>query len=125
MFNLKSVEKKQNIILPSRYKNLYQFDFKEIEGRMNICTKEETIRISKFLNAEEMNNIIDEFYDFWSYDIIPIAETEYDNYICLFYRKNSSDPSVIYWDYDLAIECEEDAIFYLYDNIEELFLNLK
>lgn len=121
MFSLKSIEKKQNIILPPRYKNLYQSDFKEIEDRRNICTNEETIRISKFLNAEEMNNIIEEFYDFWSYDIIPIAETEYDDYVCLFYRKNSFDPSVIYWDYDLATVCSEDAIFCLYDNIEEFF----
>lgn len=125
MFNLKNIEKKQNIILPSRYKNLYQSDFKEIDGRLNICINEETIRISKFLNAEEIDNILEEFYDFWSYDIIPIAETEYDDYICLFYRENSSDPSVIYWDYDLAMVCPEDAIFYLCDNIEELFLKLK
>ncbi len=38
MYNLKSIEKKQNIIFPSRYKNLYQSNFKEIDGRLNICT---------------------------------------------------------------------------------------
>lgn len=125
MFILKSIEKKQNIILPSLYKDLYQSNFKEIDGRLNICTNEEIIRISKFLNAEEMNNIIEEFYDFWSYDIIPIAETEYNDYICLFYRENLFNPSIIYWDYDLAMVSEEDAIFYLCDNIEELFSKLK
>ena len=125
MHNLKSIENKQNIIFPSIYKDLYQSGFKEIDGRLNICTNEETIRISKFLSAEEMNSILEEFYDFWGYDIIPIAETEYDDYICLLYKECSSDPAVIYWDYELAMVSSEDAIFYLYDNIDELFLKLR
>lgn len=46
----------------------------------------------KFLNTEKINNILEELYD--------------------------------YWNYDLAMLSPNEAIFYLCDNIDELFLNL-
>lgn len=62
---------------------------------------------------------MEEFYDFFGYDIIPIAETDDDNYICLYYKENMKKPLIIYWNYELALENPEEGILFLYDSIYE------
>ena len=47
----------------------------------------EKIVIKKFMNADEIMSAIDEFYDYFGYDIIPIGITEYDDYICFYLLK--------------------------------------
>lgn len=81
---------------------------------------DEVFHIRKFLTATEINDVLEEFYDFFGYDIIPIAETDSDDYMCLYYKKNRECPSVIYWDYELALINSEEAIFFLYDTMYEL-----
>lgn len=125
MYSLEDIEKKQNIKLPEKYKQLYKSGFKEIDGRFEIHTNEEIIRINSFLTVTEINDILEEFYDLFGYGIVPIAETEYDDYICLYYRENNSIPSIIYWFYELAVENPEEAIFNLYDNIDKFVVQLK
>lgn len=119
MYRLEDIEKKQNIKFPAEYKRLYQSNFKEIDNRIEIHVGDEIFCISKFLTAIEINDILEEFYDFFGYDIVPIAETDEDDYICLYYRGNTKKPSIVYWNYELALENPEEGIFFLYNSMYE------
>lgn len=122
MYNLEYIEKRQNIKFPEAYKQLYKTNFKEFDNRAEIYSKEENIIIRKFLTAMEINECIDEFFDYLGYDLIPIAETIDDDYICLYYRDSVQIPSIVYWVYELAVLSPQEAIFHLFNNMEE-FLN--
>ena len=124
MYNLDYIEKKQNIKLPEEYKQLYQSSFKEFGSRLEIHVNEDIFCIIKFLSASEINDTLDEFYDFFGYDIVPIAETEYEDYICLNYRDNAKNPTIIYWDYELVLEGSTEGISVLYGSIHEFITNL-
>ena len=50
---------------------------------MKIQIDEDSINIRKFLNANEINDVLDEFYDYFGYDIVPIAEVEYEDFYML------------------------------------------
>ena len=117
MCSIENIEIRQNIKLPNKYKELHLSNFKELEKYSEIYMGDEKIVITKFLNANEISSVIDEFYDYFGYDIIPIAITEYDNYICFYY--NAQTPSVIYWNYELAMGNPEEAITYLCKDFDE------
>lgn len=125
MYSLENIEKKQNIKFPEAYQILYQSNFKAIGKRMEMHVGNDIFKIRKFLTATEMFDILDEFYDLFGYDIIPIAEADYDDYICLYYRKNMKQPSIIYWDYELALENPEKGILLLCEDMHEFEFNLK
>lgn len=74
---------------------------------------------NQILTTTEINDILEELYDFFGYDIVPIAETDYDDYICLYYRENMKKPSIVYWDYELALENSEEGILFLFDSMYE------
>lgn len=118
MYSLESIEKRQNIKFPEEYKQLYQSNFKEIDNRLEIHAGDDVFCISKFLTTTEINDILEEYYDFFGYDIVPIAETD-DDYICLYYRENRKKPSIVYWNYELALENPEEGILFLYDSMYE------
>lgn len=88
MYSLESIEKKRNIKFPEKYKQLYQSNFKEIDNRIEIHAGNDVFCISKFLTIIEINDILEKFYDFFGYGIVPVAETDDYNYICLYYREN-------------------------------------
>ncbi len=46
---------------------------------MELHVNDDVFRIYKFLSAVEINSLLDAFYDFWGYDIVPIAETDYED----------------------------------------------
>lgn len=123
-YSLHDIEKKQNIRLPERYKQLYQSNFRDISGRSIVQTNEEEFYIKKFLTVTEIIHALDEFYDLWGYDIVPIAEDKWEDYICLYYKNSRNVPTVVYWDCDLALENPDDAISYLYDSIEKFEIEL-
>ncbi len=81
--------------------------------------------INKFLTDAEIEDALKEYYDFWGYDIIPIAVTDYDDYICLYYKDESDNPSIIYWNYELALENEKEGIVFLYGNMSQFEAALK
>ena len=124
MFNLDNIEKKQNIKLPEAYKKFYQSYFEKFNNRMEIHVNDDVFIIQKFLSAAEINDILDEFYDFWGYDIVPIAETDYEDYICLYYRDTAKNPSIVYWNYELALENPSEGISFLYGSIREFVTNI-
>lgn len=125
MHSLESIEKRQNVKLPEEYKQLYQSDFKKIKNNCKICVEDNVFCISKFLSATEINDILEEFYDFFGYDIIPIAEVDYDDYICLYYKKNKKNPAIIYWNYELALENPGEGIIVLSKCMHEFEDRLK
>ena len=124
-YSLHDIEKKQNISLPERYKQLYQSNFRDISGRSIVQTNEEEFHIKKFLTVTEIIHALDEFYVLWGYDIVPIAEDKWEDYICLHYKNSRNVPTVVYWDCDLALENSDDAISFLYDSIETFEIELK
>ena len=124
-YSLHDIEKKQNIKLPERYRQLYLSNFRDINGRLIVRTDEEEFHIKQFLTVTEIIHALDEFYDLWGYDIVPIAEDKWENYICLYYKNSRKVPSVAYWNYDLALENPDDAISFLYDSIETFEIELK
>lgn len=75
--------------------------------------------MNSFLRTGFVEKIPEEFYDFMGYDIVPIAETDDDDYICLYYRENMKNPSIVYWNYELALENPEEGILFLYDSMYE------
>lgn len=48
MYNLESIEKKQNIKFPEEYKRLYQSKFKELDNRIEIHIGDDVFCITKF-----------------------------------------------------------------------------
>ena len=69
-YKLYDIEKKQSIKLPERYKQLYQSNFQDISVRLTVQINEEAFNIKKFITVTEIIHALDEFYDFWGYDII-------------------------------------------------------
>ena len=124
MYTLNDIEKKQNIKYQEEYKRLYQSDFKEFNNRLKFHVNDDVFRIYKFLSVTDNNGLLDEFYDFWGYDIVPIVETDYEDYICLYYRENRGNPSIIYWNYELAIENSTEGITFLYSSLHEFITNI-
>lgn len=125
MCTLESIEKKQNIVFPSEYKTLYNHKFAILKERHPICVNDDVFNISRFLLLSEINLLIDEFYDILGYDIIPIAETDYEDYICLYYKDSREKPSVVYLNYELAMEGDSEAVQVLYGSLSELLCKLK
>lgn len=119
MYSLDSIEKKQNIKLPEEYKQLYNSDFNGISGNLEIYVNKEYIKICQFLRVDEIYEILEEDFDFFGYDIVPIAKTDYNDYICLYYAENVETPVIIYWDYELSTIHPKEGIFYLYNNISK------
>ena len=124
-YSLHDIEKKQNIRLPERYKQLYHSNFRDIDRKSIVRTNEEEFHIKRFLTVTEIIHTLDEFYDLWGYDIVPIAEDNWEDYICLYYKNSRNVPTVVYWDCDLALENPDDAISFLYDSIETFEIELK
>lgn len=125
MWDLEKIEKMQNVKFPINYKKLYESGFKDISNCSKVCLTGEEILIDAFMGVDEIVNIMEEYYDFFGYDIIPVIKTKYDDYICFNYNKDKQKPSVIFWSYELALENPNEAIFHLYDNFDELIYRLK
>ena len=106
------------------YRTSYQSDFINFNGRREIHVNDDSFVIQKILSVDEINKLLDEFYDFWGYDIVPIAETDNEDYICLFFKENGKNPSVIYWNYELALEDSSEGITTLYDNVGDFLHDL-
>ena len=86
---------------------------------MEIHAGDDRFIISKFLTVTEMIDILDEFYDMLGYDVVPIAETSYDDYICLYFKENMKQPSIVYWNYELALENPDEGILLLFEDLDE------
>lgn len=43
--------------------------------------------------------------------------------ICLYYRENRENPSIIYWNYELAIENSAEGLTFLFSSLHEFITN--
>ena len=125
IFDLNSFEKRHNINLPKVYKELYESDFYKISTTVNIHIQNDIFNIRRFLLPSEIDDIMDEFYDFLGHDIVPFAEIDAEEYICLYYQEIEKNPSIIYWNYELALENAVNGILFLYENIEQFLKNIR
>lgn len=125
MYKLEDIEKRLNVRLPEKYKNLFLSDFREIENKRKIYIEADIFCIERFLSAFDIYNLLEEDYEFFGYDLIPIAEAEFGDYICLYYDVDRENPSIVYWDYEFALADSKDQIKLLYANINEFINNLR
>ena len=87
------------------------------------------IMIAGYSKGDELTLLeeeyLDLFYDYFGYDIVPIAEVEYEDFICLDFRVNKQNPEIVYWNYELALENPIEGITLLYSSMDELIIELK
>ncbi|MGL5151436.1 MAG: SMI1/KNR4 family protein [Clostridium sp.] len=129
MHDIEDVEKLFNISFPQKYIDFINSNSKYIDKiNYTIKLKNEKIIIKKFLpivgdTMETVYSAYCENRDLMLEGIIPIANAEYDDYICLYYKEENCVPKVILWSYELAIEDINEGIFHISDSFEQ-FLDL-
>lgn len=120
MTNIKSIENELNIVLPESLKTFLMTNPLK-DTSCKLVLKDEIIIINKFLGYEGEENISSEkrlHDDLLDYDTIPIAITEYDDLICLYYESDDKEPKVVYFSYELALEDINESLFDVAINFE-------
>lgn len=121
-----TLEKLQNIKLPRIYKDLDLFTLKNIKRK--IIINNNLFMMTGFMTIYEIKEELKNFYEFLSYDLIPIIKTNFTYcYICLYYKNNRKNPLVVYLDYDFYLEINniDESIIILYQDIEVFFKEIK
>lgn len=121
MNNIKLIENELNIILPESLKSFLMANPLK-DKRCKLVLKDEIIIINKFLGFESEDSICSEkrlYGDLLDYDTIPIAITEYDDLICLYYESKDKEPKVVYFSYELALEDINESLFDVAISFEE------
>lgn len=102
-----------------------EFINSEYINNNSIFINDEMIKIRKFLSTRisDKENIINEYRENESLmleGVVPIAVTEYEDYICLYYNDHRElEPRVILWCYELAVEDIYEAMFEVANSVEE------
>lgn len=130
MDDIKKIENQFNIKFPKAYVELINSEYIEYKNIL-VVLENENIKIKKFLSIEscDKENIIDEYSEnknLMLEGIIPIAITEYDDYICLYYIDSRDvEPKVIFWSYELAMEDLHEGIFEIANSFAEFTTKLR
>ena len=102
------IEKRLNIKFPKEYVDFIN-NIDDINGKKIILLdEEENIVIKNFLSLDEeiedsIIEIYNEYRSIMLEGVIPIATTEDEDYICLYYETDRENlPEVILWSYELA-----------------------
>ena len=124
------IEKRLNIKFPKEYidfiNNMDAINSKKII----LLDEEENILIKNFLSLDEeiedsIIQIYNEYKSIMLEGVIPIATTEDEDYICLYYdtdRENS--PKVILWSYELALDQFGEGMFSVSNSFVEFIKKL-
>lgn len=125
--NIKIVENKLGIILPTDFKvcvlennggrpSPYVFDIENRKG--NVFATLLDLSLSKETNMVTMREyVLDRLVD----NIYPFADDPGGNLICFDYRGgNDRPPKIVYWDHEIAYEDPEGALFYICDTFTQL-----
>lgn len=125
-----NIEKRLNIKFPKEYiyfiSNMNAINSKKII----LLDEEENILIKNFLSLNEeiedsINEIYNEYKGIMLEGVIPIATTEDEDYICLYYDADrESSPKVILWSYELALEQFGEGMFYVSNSFGEFIKKL-
>ena len=111
------IEKRLNIKFPKEYidfiNNMDAINSKKII----LLDEEENILIKNFLSLNEdiedsIIQVYNEYRSIMLEGVIPIATTEDEDYICLYYEKDRENlPKVILWSYELALDQYGEGMF--------------
>lgn len=114
---IENFEKKHKITLPLEYKKFYSCcnNYKSA-----IYIGDDIYKIKRFFNIDEIDDILEKYFDLFGYDIVPIILLDDEDLICFLYKEAKNNPSVIYWNYELFIDNTLDGITCLFDSFEEL-----
>lgn len=124
-----NVEKYIGVKLPKEYKDFIQYNVIEVNNGNLIKLHGKNINIRAFLGFDKNDdfyilNVYNEIRDILLDDLIPIAITEFDEYICLDYKNGrNAFPKVVYYDSELAILDANGAVFNISNSFSE-FLEL-
>ncbi len=119
------IEKLLNIKFPKEYidfiNNMDAINSKKII----LLDEEENILIKNFLSLNEdiedsIIQVYNEYRSIMLEGVIPIATTEDEDYICLYYEMNRENlPKVILWSYELALDQYGEGMFPVSNSFSE------
>ncbi|MBE0336164.1 hypothetical protein E4V51_03800 [Paenibacillus sp. 28ISP30-2] len=126
MRNTEELEKYLNIKIPESYIKWFS-DTKEYRDEHNIILKSDHGKFiikqwldMKYSGSDSIGEVYMDSREQLLDGVVPIAFTELDDYVCLFYNKGRQhEPSIILWDYELALEELEEGLFHLADDFHE------
>ena len=124
------IEKRLNIKFPKEYidfiNNIDAINSKKII----LLDEEENILIKNFLSLNEdiedsIIQVYNEYRSIMLEGVIPIAATENEDYICLYYETDRENlPKVILWSYELALDQYGEGMFSVSNSFSEFRKNL-
>ena len=119
------IEKRLNIKFPKEYidfiNNMDAINSKKII----LLDEEENILIKNFLSLNEdiedsIIQVYNEYRSIMLEGVIPIATTEDEDYICLYYEMYRENlPKVILWSYELALDQYGEGMFPVSNSFSE------
>ncbi|AQR93148.1 SMI1/KNR4 family protein [Clostridium saccharoperbutylacetonicum] len=131
MKNIEEVEKSLNIKFPDEYiKFIDDINKEHTSKEIMLLDDDENIIIKDFLyiDTDCENSVVQIYNEYRSLmleGIIPIATTEYEDYICLYYDVDrETSPKVILWCYELAVEELGKGMFTIGNTFKEFIEKL-
>ena len=124
------IEKRLNIKFPKEYVDFINNIDAINDKKIILLDEEENIVIKNFLslNEEIEDSIIQIYNEYRSImldGVIPIATTEDEDYICLYYETDRENlPEVILWSYELALDQYGEGIFSVSNSFSEFIKKL-
>jgi hypothetical protein len=101
------------------YPSLNAFDYEKVKGAaFNHLLSFNHQEIDYLIQVRE--NIEDRLID----RVYPFADTPGGDYLCFDYRTNEENPSIVYWDHELAYEDPEKGLFFVANTFTELLSKL-
>ena len=119
------IEKRLNIKFPKEYIDFINNIDAINNKKIILLDEEEDILIKNFLGLDERREdsiiqIYNEYKNIMLEGVIPIAATEYEDYICLYYDINrENEPKVILWSYELALDQFGEGMFSISKSFSE------
>jgi len=123
---IKDIETKLNIKFPKSYVEFIKIYHGSSPIPNIVKFDRETETLKTFLSMEpgDENFIVDVYMEnrgLMPEDIIPIGLTDCIDLICLDYRKGRfSEPSVVYWNYEFALENYHESVYPICKTFEAL-----
>lgn len=119
------IEKRLNIKFPKEYIDFINNTDAIMGKKIILLDEEENMLIKNFLclNEDIDESIIQVYNEYRSImleGVIPIAITEDEDYICLYYETDRENlPKVILWSYELALDQYGEGMFPISNSFSE------
>ena len=119
------VEKILNIKFPKEYVDFINNMDAINSKKVILLDEEENILIKNFLSLNEdiedsIIQVYNEYRSIMLEGVIPIATTEDEDYICLYYETDRENlPKIILWSYELALDQYGEGMFPVSNSFSE------